>query len=241
MDPKSFYGDGVTVFSKSKTLSELEQLYGDESLFSIQSRLEPNEIVKQNNNLLKILKKNPDFKNSEQNSTSLTKKQSNELYQAMKKSNVYENEFCYDRADVNVGYCFGRAVVVHTEAILRGVDPGSVKKIWVVGDLGHWGHHVATMVRGKGEKWYVIDKVTDVVTAEDWIAALATMKKRGAKTPMFFVTQAERVGPYNAQTYNMTDLFNTTSARYKKSSDYYLGYFKDYFDWLDEREPVEKF
>lgn len=241
MSPEVFYGEGASVFSKALTVKELEQLYGHESFFSIQSRLDSSEITQHNKNLLKVLKKNPEFKNAQQNVTEVSKKQASDLYKAMKKSNVYENEICYTRPDVTVGYCFGRAVVVHTEAILRGVDPGAIKKIWVVGDLGHWGHHVATMVRGSNEKWYVIDEVTGVVTVEDWISALSTMKKRGAKTPMFFVSQAERVGPYNAQTYNMMDLFNTNTARFKRSSDYYLGYFRDYFDWLDTREPVEKF
>lgn len=241
MSPQTYYGDGVTVFSKALNLKELEAQYAGESFFSIHERLTGQEVKKHNQNLLKILKKNPEFLDADKNLTAVNKKQANTLYKALKNSNVYENEICYSRPDVTIGYCFGRAVVVHTEAILRGVDPGSMKKIWAVGDLGHWGHHVATMVRAQDEKWYVIDNITGVVTAEDWISGISTMKEHGAKTPMFFVTQAERVGPYNAQTYNMMDLFNTNTAKFKRSSDYYLGYFRDYFDWLDTRGSVEKF
>lgn len=241
MSPEAYYGEGATIFSNAANLKELEGLYAGESFFSIQGRLTSPEITKHNKNLLKILKKNPEFIDAENNLTEVTKKQANDLYKALENSNVYENEMCYSRPDVTVGYCFGRAVVVHTEGILRGVDPASMKKIWAVGDLGHWGHHVSTIVRGKDQKWYAIDNVTGVVTVEDWISGISSMKKHGAKTPMFFVSQAERVGPYGPQTYNMMDLFNTSTGHFKRSSDYYLGYFRDYFDWLDKRGSVEKF
>jgi hypothetical protein len=58
---------------------------------------------------------------------------------------------------------------------------------------------------------------------------------------MFFVTQAGRLGPYDARVYSKGDLFNTVTDQFDRDSDYYLGYFHDYFNWIDERGPVIPF
>lgn len=240
MEVDNFNGAGAARFSNASDLAELEGRYGNESLFSIQQRLSNKEIKDQNKNLKRLLKRGDGPVESNGRIPHVTESQAQKLYRAMEDANVYQNEHCYARPDVTIGYCFGRAVVAHTEAILRGVDAAAVKKIWVVGDMNHWGHHVATIVRSKDGGWLAIDNVSGLVPADRWVDSLRRMQN-GNKEVMFFVTQGERIGPYDARTYNLVDFFNTTTARYNREQDYYRGYFHDYFDWLDSREAVTPF
>ena len=49
-------------------------------------------------------------------------------------------------------------------------------------------------------------------------------------------------GPYDSQNYSGVNLFNTATAQYDRSADFYRGYFQDYFEALNkERKEVKKF
>ena len=124
-------------------------------------------------------------------------------------------------------------------AIIRDVHPESIKKIWIAGDMGVWGHHVATMVYTE-KGWIVLDtNIGKGISVNAWIDRYMVYKKKDAPQDiMVFVTQAGRYGPYDTRSYNPIDLFNTQSADYNKLKDYYNGYFHDYFEDLDK--TVEK-
>ena len=119
-----------------------------------------------------------------------------------------------------------------------------MKKIWVVGPMsGNWGHHVAYMVRGDNGKWFVIDNVTGLVTHDTWIAKLKQFKKSNDEL-MFFTTEASRFGPDSHRTYNTVDLFNVSNSnwsQFDRDSDYYKGFFHDFFEWLDQQPKPESF
>jgi hypothetical protein len=75
------------------------------------------------------------------------------------------------------GFCFGRAMAVHTLARERGVKPQSIKKQFIVGDLKgidakqtEWRFHVTTLVKGDDGRWYAIDPIFPrVLTQVEWI------------------------------------------------------------------------
>ena len=157
----------------------------------------------------------------------------------MSNSKVNKNHYCYDTKGT-IGFCFGRATIAHMEAVVRNVNPDAIRKIWIAGDMGVWGHHVATMI--KTEKgWLVLDtNVGHPISTVEWIAKYMPMKMKNTNDIMVFSTQAGRFSPYDTQTYNAINLFNTHSEEFNKASDYYRGYFHDYFEDLDnvEQKPI---
>ena len=50
--------------------------------------------------------------------------------------------------DGAAGFCWGRAMSVHADAENRGLSPGSIVKLWVVGGMSGWAYHTATALRG---------------------------------------------------------------------------------------------
>lgn len=222
-------------FAKAESLSHLEELYGHESLIEIQRRLSDADIKENNKHLKTLFSKpmvfsNPDYKGKIEK---LSDEQVKTVYDAMANSNVHKNHYCYDTKGT-IGFCFGRATIAHMEAIARNVHPDSVRKIWIAGDMGVWGHHVATMVYTQ-RGWMVLDtNIGMAVTTDAWIARYMPMKKPGSSEIMVFTTQAGRFGPYDTQSYNAINLFNTQTEDFDKARDFYRGYFHDYFDDLDK-------
>lgn len=224
-----------------RSLKALEEAYQNESFFTIQQGHSAAEINGLNARVGELLQESASPPSSPNTVNSINQTQARELYRALTEANVTQNEQCYARPGVSLGFCFGRAVIVHAESLLRKVNPNAIKKIWVVGDMGHWGHHVATMVKAEDGGWYVIDNVTGVVKSDQWIQRLTSMGRDSSRPPMIFVTQASRFGPENARVYNTVDLFNQPPSPYNRETDYYSGYFFDYFDWLDTRTVVAPF
>ncbi len=216
----------------SKSLKDLEASYGDTSLIEIQKKLNESDIITNNKNLQKILTQGIEFKPIAGKKNYVTADEGEVIYKAMKETKVNVNHDCYD-PDGTIGFCFGRATIVHMEAIIRNVHPEAIKKIWIAGDMGKWGHHVAGMV--KGEKgWLVLDTdLEHAVSTDEWVAKFMPDKPADAKEIMVFVTQAGRFGPYSTESYNAVDLFNTKNLKFNKAQDYYRGYFHDYFEELD--------
>lgn len=234
---------GANGFHFAKNLAEAEELYGDESFFSIQGRLSNDEIRKNNTKLRTLLNRKevidqPDAAKA----TRLSENQASTLYDDMTSTPCVRNDSPYQQPGVALGYCFGRAIVSHFHALRRGVHPQAMKKIWVVGDMGHWGHHVAYMVRGDEGKWFVIDNVTGLVPHNEWMNSLKTFQ-RGDKEVMFFVTEANRFGPESNRAYTTADLFNVQNRNWNsfdRENDYYRGFFRDFFEWLDQQpEPAQ--
>ena len=76
-----------------------------------------------------------------------------------------------------IGFCFGRAMAVHLKALQMGLNPESIKKIFIIGDLKSNGmtqyrFHVATTIKGNDGDWYAFDTTKDIglKTAGEWVS-----------------------------------------------------------------------
>ena len=154
------------------------------------------------------------------------------LYRATQENPVasYELRKKYD-PEGRLGFCFGRALAVHLEALRVGIRRESIRKIWAVGKLQlgdlKWQHHVATMVRANDGGWWVIDpmweapmKATQWMTRMRWV--FATWKDPEIQ---FMVTKPERFGTEFSDKYSKEEL----------TSDWYGDFFKDLFKYYRER------
>lgn len=224
-----------------KSLDDLEASYGNFSLIDIQKKFTAEQIRESNKKTLELLEAPLTTDHPTGYTNYLTTSELDVLYKELANDKVHLNHACYDPKGT-VGFCFGRATIAHMEALIRGVNPDAIRKIWIAGDMREWGHHVATMV--KGEKgWYVIDTNNGrAVPVKDWVAFYQPFKNKNAKDIMVFVTRADRFGPYDTQSYTGINLFNTNTSHYERTADFYRGYFYDYFEALDkERLVVKKF
>lgn len=125
----------------------------------------------------------------------------------------------YDPTTI-IGFCFGRAMSVHLEALRAGLAKENIRKVWVVGPMRHdniiWKHHVATMVRGTDKNWYVIDpEYTKPLLVRDWYEDLNSMSVDGRL--QFFASSPSRWGPMNNRPYEKMEL----------GHPYYNNYFND--------------
>lgn len=238
----------ATSFSGVGSLAELDSLYKNESMFDWQARLSQQEIIEANRKTAELLKESrvpSGVRTFDQDTVDhVTKQQARKLFDDMMESPCVKNLNRYERPGADIGYCFGKATLVHMTALMRGVNPHSIKKIWIVGETtGWWGHHVAAAIRGPRGKWWVIDKDAGrVMTTREWMSTFGAIKKN--KELMVFVTNPERFGPENSNTYNTFDLFNTPAdelQNYNPSEDYYKGFFRDIFKWLDSSSSITRF
>lgn len=91
-----------------------------------------------------------------------------ELFQVVKGKNVIKKSCAavneYDPHN-QVGFCFGRAMFSHLEALKFKIDKELILKFWLVGEFenAHWNHHVAVGVRGNDKKWYIVDPLFDQI------------------------------------------------------------------------------
>ncbi len=137
------------------------------------------------------------------------------------------------------GYCFGRAVIAHIEALRRELHPESIKKLWAIGSMqGNNAFHVTTLAPAKGArgiKWWSLDANSSQPTdVNQWMSQLAQMSTD--QRLMFFVTDGYRFSPHADVYYNEWDLFGTSSKQ-----DYYAGYFLDYFRYIKQGPDPEPF
>jgi hypothetical protein len=217
----------------AKNLDELEVLYGNDSFIEIQKNLNDENIIKGNNELLELLKADLDLPYDQRYTRNVNLLEAQRLLSNIKTSNTHVFHDCYDPKGEK-GFCFGEATIGHMEALIRGVHPKSIRKIWIAGDFYTWGHHVANMVH-TDFGWVVLDTNLDsVVSVKKWLDFYTALKNKNAKTLMYFVSRAERFGPQNANSYNSLDLFNTTTHHFNVENDFYNGYFHDYFEDLEK-------
>jgi hypothetical protein len=227
-------------FNEVNSIEELEALYGNRSFIDIQHEATQEQVHAYNKKFYELLNQPLSKAGAYDKASYITNDEANIIYKDIETAKVNVDNACYDPKGT-VGFCFGRATMVHMEAIIRSVDPDSVKKIWITGDMGVWGHHVATLVKAQ-EGWYVIDvEVGKVVRVQEWFNFFKkTYQPKDAKEIMLFVSPAERFGPHSATGYSSRDLFNTATNEFNRDGDFYRGFFHDYFDELDKRKKTVK-
>ena len=247
-------GNYVRSISESESFFMLRRNYGHLAMKRIYAYISAADIVENNQNVVKLSQEPVNYEANLNGFDpkpdalkELTKTQVNTLYTAMTRTHVVANQRNYGGR--GVGFCFGRALVAHNQALIRNVHPASIRKIWVVGNMGFWGHHVATIVKVKGT-WLAVDNFTGVMNVEQWIQRMKREKDAAATKPlMFFITRAGRFGHANNSLYNSIDLFNvpqtsmgkvasTEAKNHLKKRDFYQGFFMDFYEELDTKSQV---
>jgi len=105
----------------------------------------------------------------------------------------------YDKRG-DVGFCFGRAMLVHSLLLKEGVRPEQIAKIFAVGKLLYkkqlWDFHMATLVRGEGT-WWVVDSLFDkILPHAEWMRRVALFGiNREHPEARFFVTDPRKFQP----------------------------------------------
>ena len=223
-----------TLNTAHSRLDTLEKATGRGSLLDYREKLSTKSIKRHNNELLDALKE-PAPVSDPDKVFSLNKQDANFLVDLLRKhpTNGEKHEKKYDPEEC-YGFCFGRATLIHNEALRRNMDPESIKKIWAVGSLekGKWHFHVATMIKAKGKgSWWVCDPVYSVaISAEEWIRRMRHSSDDSRM--MVFVTDPRRFSVYDPKNYTAIDLLGDGK------SDFYNGYFKDYLEHVQtEAQP----
>lgn len=229
-------GHGAGPESRSR-LSEIELKTAQGSLLDFQEDFPLPSIRKHNQDILDALK-DPVIPALKGSVTAISRKDANYLVDLITKhptngqrfEKKYDPEECY-------GFCFGRATLIHNEALRRKVDPEAIKKIWAVGPLekGRWHFHVATMIKAKGNgSWWVCDPVyKSAISAETWIGRMSRSSDDGKM--MVFVTDPRRFSVYDPRAYTTIDLLGDGK------SDFYNGYFRDYLEHTAKQRTPRPF
>lgn len=139
----------------------------------------------------------------------------------------------YNRANVEIGFCFGRATYAHLALMNMGLNRDAIKKIWAVGPMDNgqkWQFHVATIVRAADDTWYAIDNVPGrLVNVREWSQLMLSWNKTG--TLRFYITDPEKFSVSLGQ-YSRVQL----GLDLPKEEDWYQHYFVDLMRWFKETD-----
>ncbi|WP_413557355.1 hypothetical protein [Bdellovibrio sp. HCB209] len=167
--------------------------------------------------------------------SALTAREAKKLYEEVTRHPITRllNVKKYD-PDSAMGFCFGRAMTAHFEALRLGVAKESIRKVYVVGAMKAlvgdiiWQFHVATAIKGADGGWWVVDPFFGkVVKLEKWYERMYSHDTKG--TLRIYASDATRLGA-------------TSGGHYEKAHlmmDYYNGYFKDLFKYYDLKAKNE--
>lgn len=93
-----------------------------------------------------------------------------------------------------IGFCFGRAMAAHLKALQMGLDPKSIVKVFIIGDLKYNGvteyrFHVATVLKGDDDKWYAFDTTRGMKlqTFSQWIEECRRIWDKEQKARIYLV------------------------------------------------------
>jgi hypothetical protein len=98
----------------------------------------------------------------------------------------------YDPTGV-IGFCFGRAMTAHLLARAAGAPDGSIRKLFMVGDMRsgadpEWRFHVTTLVKGPQDAWFAVDPVFEKPQPVlDWIKRVRSIWDKSKKAKLYFV------------------------------------------------------
>jgi hypothetical protein len=107
--------------------------------------------------------------------TGISKSIANKIYKQLNENIITNDEkiLLYDPMG-DIGFCFGRAAMVHLLLLREGIKQQNIAKIFVLGKLMYkerlWDYHMATMVKGRNGKWWVIDNLfNEVKEVDNWL------------------------------------------------------------------------
>lgn len=166
----------------------------------------------------------------------VTKEQAQFFFKLLKENPIVSLDQIqkYD-PDSEVGFCFGRAAYVHLELLRHGVAPENVAKVFVIGRLqafgSRWDFHVATITKGMGDQWWVIDNLfEDALPLKEWIQKTEKLSQDPEQpAPRVYFTDGLKFHPALGD-YNEKNL----------SVRYYHGYFIDMMKWFKKNKPLKQ-
>jgi hypothetical protein len=195
----------------------------DQNLFQLQlndkSSLSKEDVKLKNDNAIEALKNT-----FEQNENDLiTLNNAHKYFSEIYKSTSTPSSSKYDRSEVSIGYCFGRAMYYHLLLLRNKVSKSHIKKIWVVGPMKaygtDWQFHVATIVKLKDNNWYALDtNENSILEVSSWAKKYLAM---GDGTVRVFITDPKKFTP--SLTYNKVQFGLNLNGK----DDWYKGYFQD--------------
>lgn len=228
----AIHGPGPQALASS--LYRIESRSSQGSLLDIQEAASP-QTIKEHNREIKEALREPLIGDFQGRQKAITQKEADTFVKNMAKHpvNGTERESNYDPEEC-FGFCFGRASLIHHEAIQRNIEPEAIRKIWAVGSLENekWHFHVSTILKAQGRgTWWATDTIyKSAISVETWMNRMERSSDDGRL--MFFVTDPRRFSVYSPQFYTGLDLLGDGQ------SDYYNGYFRDYFEFtLKKKTP----
>lgn len=226
------HGPGTQALESS--LYRIEARSAQDSLLDIQEAAS-SKTIKAHNREIKEALREPLLGALRGSQMAITQKEADSFVKKMAKHpvNGIERESKYDPEEC-FGFCFGRASLIHNEAIQRNIDPEAIRKIWAVGSLEKekWHFHVSTILKAQGRgTWWATDTIyKSAISVATWMDRMERSSDDGRL--MFFVTDPRRFSVYSPQFYTGLDLLGDGK------SDYYNGYFRDYFEFtLNKKTP----
>lgn len=102
------------------------------------------------------------------------------IIDAVEANPVTSSQAVYDFEDGSqIGFCFGRALVIHHMLLKAGVKQEDMRKVFAVGELMFsnqmWNFHVAVMLRDAGGAWMVVDPLQQSpMPLSEWSAAVSS-------------------------------------------------------------------
>lgn len=143
----------------------------------------------------------------------LSAEEINALYDGVSNHPVASLRFYdkYDPQNRGIGFCFGRAMTAHLEALWgQKLNNSSIRKIWAVGELQSggtkWRYHVSTLIKGADGNWWAIDPIMGKpMHASEWYTTMRS--QYDSKQQMrIFVTEGKRFGPSEETAYRREKL-----------------------------------
>ncbi len=222
--------------ASESTLDLIERSFGSESYIEVRGRLSVRQVNAHNRSVQKALEEPlPEINTTL--ALAVTKKQADLVVDSEQHHPVVggANYSQYDPTGC-LGFCFGRATIVHLEAIRRKVHPSALRKIWVVGSMNQrtWDYHVTTIVKAADQSWWSLDSNHgEALPVKEWIALQAKDSDDGKL--MVFVSDARRFSPFTPQQYSPMDLLGDGET------DFYNHFFRDYLNYTARQPAPEPF
>lgn len=139
----------------------------------------------------------------------------------------------YNRENVSIGFCFGRATYTHLALLKMGVNKDAIRKAWVVGTMKagniKWAFHVTTLVKDYStNKWWAVDSVPgQVLELKDWYAHF---KKQDQKANLRLYVSSPNKFSVSLGEYSRVQM----GLDLTREQDWYQHYFKDLMNWFTQ-------
>lgn len=131
----------------------------------------------------------------------------------------------YQRENVEIGYCFGRATLMHLLLLRLGLQKESILKVWAVGPMSAgnltWGFHVSILAYVRGQGWMALDpNEAQPQALRSWMIKFAN--QNSDKKLRFYITEPDRF-TVDIKKYNRLQMGIGLTAEV----DWYRNYFSE--------------